>query len=148
MADLDFITDLQDADLRGTEWFSGRCSFWALNDHDIPATPGAYVLQARGTRFRYPRGTNSVYYIGQSGNLRRRLRAHFRRALEARDNRQWSVYWPRYEYAAAFGTHYCYVHTWKGLTPRALEELLLARFAEKHRGFPVANSSGAWRRIR
>ena len=148
MADLDFVTDLQDADLRDTDWFSGQLRFWEMNDHDIPNAPGAYVLQARGTRFPYPLGTNTVYYIGQSRNLRRRLRGHLRYALEARDYRQGSVYWPRHEYAAAFGTHYCYVHTWKGLTPKALEEVLLARFAEKHRSFPVANSFGAWRRIR
>ena len=148
MADLDFVMDLQDADLRGTDWFSGQHRFWELHDHDIPAAPGAYILLARGTRFRYPSGTNTVYYIGQSRNLGRRLRRHLSRALEARDDRQRTVYIQRHEYAAAFGTHYCYVHTWAGLTPRALEELLLARFAEKHRSFPVANGAGSRRRIR
>ena len=148
MADLDFVRDLQDADLTGTEWFSGLQRFWELNHHDIPKAPGVYLLQARGTRFPYPLGTNSVYYIGQSKNLRSRLLGHLRYALEARDDRQRTVYRPRHEYAAAFGTHYYYVYTWKGLTPKALEEALLARFAEKHRSFPVANSSGAWRRIR
>ena len=148
MADLDFVMDLQDEDLRGTGWFSGQRRFWELRDHDIPTARGAYIPQARGTRFRYPRGTNTVYYIGQSRNLRTRLRTHLRYALEARDDRQWTVYIPRYEYAAAFGTHYSYVHTWQGLTPEALEQLLLARFAEQHRGFPVANGAGSWRRIR
>ena len=148
MADLDFVMDLQDADLRGTGWLSDKQRFWELNDHDIPAAPGAYILLARGTRFPYPRGKNSVYYVGQSTNLSRRLREHLRQALEARDDRNWTVYLPAHEYAAAFGTHYCYVHTWQGLTPKALEELLLARFAEKHRSFPVANSAGSWRRIR
>lgn len=148
MADLDFVMDLQNADLRDTDWFSGQRRFWELKNHDIPNTPGAYILQARGTRFPYPLGTNSVYYIGQSRSLLRRLREHLKYALEARDSRRGSVYLPPHEYAAAFGTHYYYVHTWHGLTPKALEEILLARFAEKHRSFPVANRSGAWRRIR
>lgn len=41
MADLDFVVDLQDEDLRGTDWFSGQHRFWELNGHDIPAAPGA-----------------------------------------------------------------------------------------------------------
>ena len=148
MADLDFVMDLQGEDLRGTDYLSRKLNFWNLRNHDIPQTPGVYIFLARGTRFVYPRRKSSVYYIGQSRNLRQRLRTHLTYAEQARDDRQLTLYYPRYEYAAAYGTHYCYVYTWHGLTPRALEEALLARFAEKHLSFPVANSAGAWKRIR
>ena len=114
----------------------------------FPRHPECTFFRLAAPGFPYPLGTNSVYYIGQSKNIRSRLLGHLRYALEARDDRQRTVYRPRHEYAAAFGTHYYYVYTWQGLTPKALEEALLARFAEKHHSFPVANSSGAWRRIR
>ena len=147
MADLDFVTDLQDFDLRDTDYFSGVLPFWKLKKHDLPQSAGAYILLARGTRFLYPSGTSPVYYIGQSRNLRHRLHTHIKYASEAQDNRQLPLYWPRYEYAAKYGMGYCYVQTWKGLTPRALEENLLAKFARKHRAFPVANGAGSWNRI-
>ena len=147
MADLDFVKDLQGYDLRGTDYFSGILNFWNTKDHDIPRLPGAYILLGRGTRFRYPLGRNSVFYIGQSKNLRRRLHTHVEYASLAKSNRQISLYWPRYEYAAKFGTHYCYIRTWQGLNPKALEETLMAYFAKKHRAFPVANGAGSWNRI-
>ena len=114
MADLDFVKDDRGHDLRGTGYFSGPQKFWDLRNHEIPAGAGAYVLLARGTRFQYPIGNNAVYYIGQSTSLRKRLGIHLRRAEGARrrakrlSNREW----PRYEYAASFGTHYCYIETW------------------------------------
>lgn len=147
MADLDFVTDLQGFELRDTDYFSGVLPFWKLKEHELPQSPGAYILLARGTRFLYPGGTSSVYYIGQSKNLRRRLHMHLRFASEAQENRKLNLYWPRYEYAAKFGTGYCFVQTWQGLTPKALEENLLGKFAGKHRAFPVANGAGSWRRI-
>lgn len=147
MADLDFVKDRQSFDLRGTGYFSGLNEFWNLRDHEIPRQPGAYILLARGTRFRYPHNTNSVFYIGQSSNLRSRLLTHLKYSLQARDDRQIPLYYPRYEYAARYGTHYGFVRTWQGLTPRALEEILMAHFANKHRAFPIANSAGSWSRI-
>ena len=147
MADLDFVKDPQNKDLRKTKSFSEVQQFWDLKDHVIPQQPGVYILLARGTRFRYPRGTNSVYYIGQSLNLRRRLRDHLKYASEAKNDRKLLLYWPRYEYAAKYGTHYCFIRTWQNLKPRGLEEILMAHFAEKHRCFPVANGAGSWNRI-
>ena len=88
-----------------------------------------------------------MFYIGQSANLRRRLRDHLKFATEAKYDRQYLLYWPRYEYCAAFGTHYCYVRTWQGLKPKALEDVVMANFAKKHGSFPVANSAGSWNRI-
>ena len=146
MADLDFVKDLQGYDLRQTDCFSGRLDFWDLKNHDIPRRPGAYILIARGTRFLYPSGTNTVYYIGQSTNLRRRLYVHVEYAAQARDDRQTWLYRPRYEYAAKYGTHYCFVRTWRRLTPERLERALMHYFAEKHLSFPVANSAGVSRK--
>ena len=147
MADLDFVKDLQNNDLRETEFFSGIKQFWNFEKQDIPPRPGAYILLAKGTRFHYPSGKNSVYYIGQSSNLRSRLSYHYKYASEAKNDRNLLLYWPRYEYAAEFGTHYCFIRTWQNLKPRGLEEILMAYFAEKHRSFPVANGAGSWKRI-
>lgn len=150
MTDLNFVKDQYHDKLVGTEWASEEFDFWKLDDHDIPSSPGAYIFRARGTRFQYPIGTNSVFYIGQSKNLRQRLHDHLRWAREARrniDDRPYLLYWPRYEYLAAFGTHYLYIPTWQGMKPKSLEDILLAQFAKKHLSFPVANGAGAWKRV-
>ena len=153
MADLDFLKGDRGRDLRRTGFFSGQRVFWDLQEHDIPATAGAYVLLARGTRFRYPIGTNAVYYIGQSTNLRERLRTHVKRAQNpgTREFRQSNFERPRYEYAWSFGTHYCYVTTCGSLRPKdaakELEKILMGRFLMKHRSFPVANGAVSWKRI-
>ena len=146
MADMDFIRDLQGVSLRNTDYYVGPREFWGLGDDEIPSSPGAYILLAN-TRFPYPQGKNSVYYIGQAANLRRRLLTHLRFAKQAKTDRRRSLYWPRYEYAAVYGARYCYVHTWQGLKPKALEDHLMALFAIKHYSFPVANGAGAWNRI-
>ncbi len=149
MADLDFVKNDHGEDLRDTKYFSGLHAFWDLGNHEIPAKAGAYILLARGTRFQYPIGKNAVYYIGQSTSLHRRLHTHWKRANDARrrECRQGTRDWPRYEYAASFGTHYCYVKVWGPLKPRALEEILMGHFLMQHRSFPVANGAGSWSRI-
>jgi hypothetical protein len=139
MALLDFLGPLE---------HSGLYDFWQIRDHDIPPLPGAYILVGRGnSHFAYPNGNNPIFYIGQSKNLRARLREHLKYALQARDDRKEYLYWPRYEFAAVYGGRYCFVRTWQGMKPKALEEELLARFARKHRSFPIANGSGSWNRI-
>jgi hypothetical protein len=135
----DFIQDYGVSNLK---------DFWECDQHDIPATPGAYLLIARGdTHFHYPLGQSPVFYIGQSKNLRTRLLTHLKYAKQAREDRVENLYWPRYEYAAIFGGRYCFVRTWQGLGPRSLEELIMARFAKKYRSFPIANGSGSWNRV-
>ena len=95
--------------------------FWSLDEHDIPPKPGAYVLLAEmGTRFPYPKGASSVFYVGQSQNLKSRLELHLKFAREAADNRKENLYWPRYEYAAKFGCRYVYLRTRQGMTPKGL----------------------------
>jgi hypothetical protein len=122
--------------------------FWRLGDHEIPASGGAYILVASET-FLYPGGRSRVFYIGQSTNLRWRLRTHLRYSRHVQGNQRVSdwLYWPRYEYAGKFGVRYAYVQTHNGMTSRAVEEELMASFAHRYLAFPVANGSGSWKRI-
>lgn len=139
MAILDFIADYEPSDMK---------DFWKMKDHEIPTSPGVYMLVARGnSHFHYPIGKSPIYYIGQSKNLRSRLLTHLRHATEARDNRKEALYWPRYEFAAVYAGRYCFIRTWQGLTPKGLEEEVLASFAKKYRCFPIANGSGSWNRV-
>lgn len=139
MAILDFLDNYKRSDLK---------DFWKIEDHEIPTSPGVYILVARGnSHFDYPRGRSPVYYIGQSKNLRSRLREHLKYAKQARDNRKEPLYWPRYEFAATYAGRYCFIRTRQRLTPRGLEEEVLARFAKKHRCFPIANGAGSWNRV-
>lgn len=125
-------------------------SFWCLQDRWIPLTGGAYILiTGGGVKFRYPGGESPVFYIGQSANLRRRLREHNKFANEAAGAppEERCFYWQKYNYAAEFGERYAIVRTWQGLTPKGLEDLLMARFVRRYLAFPVANGSGAWRKM-
>lgn len=140
MAILSFLDNYERSDLK---------DFWKINNHKIPQSPGVYILVARGdSHFNYPLGKSPVYYIGQSKNLWSRLYSHFKIATEARDNRKEHLYWPRYEFAAAYGGRYCFMRTWQGMTPKGLEEEVMARFAKKYRCFPIANGAGSWWRVK
>jgi hypothetical protein len=123
--------------------------FWKLRDHAVPSLPGVYVLLASaGTTFMYPRRRSSVFYIGKAANLRKRLYTHLRYALQARSNRQLTLYWPMYEYAAAFGGRYTFILAEADENSKQLEEEVLASFAESYRSWPVANGVGAWQALR
>jgi len=119
--------------------------FWQLRDHDIPQTGGVYILLASpGVTFMYPRRRSSVFYIGQAKNLRNRLYSHLHFAEEAKNNRRQTLYWPVYEYAAAFGARYTFILNKPRESPKKLEDDILACFAEHYRSWPVANSAGSW----
>jgi len=127
-------------------------NFWQIKEqkHDIPTTPGVYILIARrGVRFTYPKGKSSIYYIGQSKSLRRRLRGYLRWHKEAQDEKRsvFPLYEARHEYGGAFGGRYCYIKTWRGQSSKGLEDIVLALFAKRFKTFPVANSAAAWNRI-
>lgn len=122
--------------------------YWEMKEENIPPSPGVYILLSKPTiSFQYPRGRSPIYYIGQASDLRKRLRDHLRYSRDAKNDRRNNLYWPRYEYAAAFGGRYTFIRTWKGMTPKNLEDSILAQFAEQHRSFPVANSAGSWTKI-
>ena|SRR5437588_7385485 len=125
-------------------------NFWQLEEHNIPATSGVYMLVAKPSiRFRYPKGGSSVYYIGRTASLRRRLLGHLKDHIKAKTNNRGicSLYEPRHEYGAKFGGGYCFIESWRGRSARSLEDIVLARFAYRYHAFPVANSAGAWKRI-
>lgn len=119
--------------------------FWRLDEHDIPERPGAYILLARpGFTFMYPRRNSSIFYIGQARNVQQRLRLHLLFGREARDHRKETLYWPRYEWAAAFGARYTVILCRPRERSKRLEEDLLAMFAEHYRAWPIANGVGGW----
>jgi hypothetical protein len=130
---------------------SRMADFWSLEGPDIPASPGVYLLVAKpSVHFIYPAGRSPIFYIGQARSLRQRLLRHRTYSVHVREERRQPsspLYWPRYEYAGAHGARYCYIRTWPGCTPKALEDTVLARFARRYRSFPVANGAGAWNRI-
>jgi hypothetical protein len=134
------------SDLQGH--ISPLSNFWMLDKHNIPVSGGAYILVANKW-FIYPDGKSTVFYIGQSKHLRRRLLEHLKYSRHVRENSRENhrLYWPRYEYAGKYGHHYGFVQTHQGMTARAVEEELLASFACRYLSFPVANSSGSWNRI-
>lgn len=113
-----------------------------IANHDVPGTAGAYVLLAGlGVMFMYPRYQSSVFYIGQATNLRNRLKDHSTYILEAKHRRRHTLYYPVYEYGAAFGCRYAYIRA-RRRDPKLMEQDLLAMFAEQYRAWPVANSIG------
>jgi hypothetical protein len=130
---------------------SAIADFWRLATHQIPAAPGVYFLIAKpGVRFTYPAGASAIFYIGQAMSLRGRLHDHLRFSRHVREDRRlgYSVYWPRYEYAAAFGARYCFITCRSRQTPRMLEKFALRQFQQRYHAFPVANGAGAWDEVR
>ena len=115
---------------------------------EVQDAPGVYVLlTGDGTLFQYPVGRSPVLYIGQSVNLRRRLGDHSEWAKQAKSNRRRELYYPRYEYAERFGVKFVYLCTRGRVAAKKLEKILLARFTNKFRGWPVGNSGGSWDHI-
>lgn len=115
-----------------------------LKEKDIPSSSGAYIIYADDKKFSYPKGESSVFYIGMSQNLRQRITTHKKRTREVNDQQ---MDWPRYEYAATCNARIIWIKTWQGMTPKSLEDHLLAHFAKKYKSFPVANGVGAWNKI-
>jgi hypothetical protein len=123
-------------------------NFWHSDKHEIPASPGVYILIAKkGIKFRYPKGKNSIYYIGQTTSLRKRIvEQHRKFHSHVRDNRRLAecLYEARHEYGGEFGGRYCYVQTWKGVSPKKLEKLIIRAFMKSYHAPPVANGAGVW----
>lgn len=142
MPHFEFLTDYKGK-------VSRLADFWQLAQHNIPETPGVYLLVAESVHFRYPASESPIYYIGHTQSLRRRLFGHLKWHKQVRDDcRQgYSLSEPRHEYGGVYGGRYCFIKTWRGRSARSLEDIVLARFACKYHAFPVANSAGAWKRI-
>src|SRR3989442_13618788 len=93
MANFDFLNGLKDK-------VSCIADFWSLEEHEIPASPGIYLLVAKSFRFTYPTGRSPIYYIGMTQSLRRRLSGHLKWHKEVRDDFRhgYSLSEPPHEY--------------------------------------------------
>ncbi len=127
-------------------------SFWELDQHNgVPTSGGVYFLLANlRTRFRYPVGSSSVYYIGKADNIRRRLLNHLSGARDCEeawrkrhDDR--TRYYPKYQYAAAYADSYAWIPAWQGMTPRSLESWVIGDFIATHHAPPVGNQKIPWK---
>jgi hypothetical protein len=107
----------------------------------VPPMPGAYILFARDAEFIYPAGKSSVFYIGQTDRLDRRLRQHRNKTREAKHDRQRVLYPLLSEYGAAFEGQFTFILAKDPLHPLTIELLLFTFFASQFRGLPVANSA-------
>jgi hypothetical protein len=137
---------LQDKSLKRNP--SSVKSFWSSDKHDIPRKPGVYVLIAKkGIKFLYPAGKSSIYYIGQTSSLRKRIvEQHRKYHNHVRDNRRLSdcIYEARHEYGGVYGGRYCFIETWPNITPKSLEKMVIRAFIKRFYAPPVANGAGAW----
>ncbi len=118
-----------------------------VREHKIPAMSGVYFIRAGNGKFlRYPEGESLIFYIGQSVNLRQRLRTHCKYHNEAssKESRVLEVYYARYEYSSRYKGEYAYVI---GNDPKGMESKELESFARKHFSFPLGNSAGSWKTL-
>jgi len=105
---------------------------------------GAYILLAGdGTKWKYPKGESSVFYIGQSCDLPRRLvKEHLKLAKQAREGsrRYYEYYSAKYEFAAAFNAKFILVNTWQNMPVEKLEGWVLYDFTIEFGSLPLTNS--------
>ena len=116
-------------------------------EHDIPQKSGIYFIRTgNGKVLSYPEDESRLFYIGQSVNLRQRLRTHSNFHNEAKQEppRKLDVYYTRYEYSSRFEGEYAYV---LGENPKSMESEELEAFALKHFSFPMGNSAGSWKSL-
>jgi hypothetical protein len=131
---------------------SAVSNFWKCDEHDIPASPGVYLLIAKSdVQFPYPAGKSPIYYVGKTRSLHMRiveqhLKYHTQVQKNCRSGR--CLLEMRHEYGGIYGGRYSFIRTWPGVSRKDLEDMLLAAFATKYHAFPVANSAGAWKRLK
>ena len=87
-------------------------------------------------------GVSPVFYIGQSKNLWKRIEEYIRyttkQAMEEHDEYFW---WPRYQYAAAYGLSVAWYFTRGKLNSNVLEAELIEHFYEMYGSIPIANDT-------
>jgi hypothetical protein len=119
--------------------------FWRCKDHNIPKFPGVYLLIAKKCTFRYPTGRSPVYYIGKAKSLYKRiLKDHYKWHSHVKGDRRKDncFYEARHEYGGVFGGRYCYIQTWKRISPEKLEKIVIGAFVQSYHTIPVANRAG------
>ena len=115
-----------------------------LDIEDIPEEPGVYVMLSDHTEYEYPWGKSQVYYIGESKNLRTRLRIHKRYCKQAISKPPREYFYARYEYAAHHGCNVGWVMSKTGKDTKTIENDLLVDFAKYYGAKPVANGQSGW----
>lgn len=116
-------------------------------EHEIPSSPGVYLLIAKRVRFLYPAGRNSIYYIGQTSSLHKRIvkqhykwHSHVKHGCRLGDY----LYEARHEYGGVYGGRYCFIPTWPGMSQQKLEKKVIREFILQYHAPPVANGAGVW----
>lgn len=114
---------------------------------EIPHIPGIYIIVAEDkTQFIYPKGKNSVIYIGKAEDLHKRLGSHIRKLNElVEKEEEWlcdhKETQPRYQYIKAFGGRVYTFHCLGKQNAKELEASILWRFYEKYGALPVGNGA-------
>jgi hypothetical protein len=106
-----------------------------------------YLLIAERVRFRYPAGRSSIYYIGQTASLHKRLvKQYHKYHSHVKGNRRLGdyLYEARHEYGGAFGGKYCFIQTWSGISQKDLEKKVIRAFMQRYHAPPIANGAGIW----
>ena len=140
---------MKDFDLRFSVWWSDDdvADLLTIDMTAIPQTGGVYVLGTTSTPLVYPWGTSPIYYIGQSSDVHKRLKEHRQAILAGRQfGEYWEKnWWPRYQYAFAFGADCGWFSSSRcKMTPEELEASIISEFYWYLGSTPVAN--GAWPR--
>lgn len=114
---------------------------------EIDDIPGVYIIASSdSTRFIYPKGKNSVIYIGKSEHLVQRLKTHKRHLELVMSNdedllRKRQQMFQRYQYMYSFGAKIFIYYCRRTQDAKGLESYFLHRFYEKFRALPVGNGA-------
>ena len=110
----------------------------------VPEKPGVYIMLSTRTEYPYPwseykgHGKSQVYYIGQTNNLRERLRSHQNACKDVIKEPDMDLdYWSRYEYAVNHGCNVVWLVS--RTPPKEKETKLLQEFKHYYGAKPVAN---------
>lgn len=114
---------------------------------EIADVPGVYIIASSdNTQFIYPKGKNSVIYIGKSEHLIQRLKTHKRHLEFVMSNdenllRNRIQMFQRYQYMSSFGAKVFIYYCRKTQDAKEMESNILQRVYEKYRALPVGNGA-------
>lgn len=114
---------------------------------EVSTNNGVYILVSPRTRFVYPKGSSKVIYIGQTNNIKRRLKEHqknLRNAIFDNHNEIWHP--DRYNYMKYHGGAKVYYYTCKGnQESKELESRIMEMFYDKYMATPIGNGERSFR---
>lgn len=119
-----------------------------LNDLDaisgIPNRSGVYVIvSTKSPYFIYPTGKSPVIYIGESINLKQRIKEHYSIFKEVCNPETADKWWysSRYQFMKYFGAHVYLFYCYKNQSPKELESFFLHSFYNKFHSIPFGNGA-------